>query len=398
MKDQKFSFLIELAKQQFDESATGASAWMMAMPIGNYQHPVYGKINLTMDRIRRFAENVNRGIRGQDLDIDYDHKEYGGEAAGWVKQAEARPDGLWLLVEWTQKAYEAIKSKAYRYFSPEFDDVWSDPRTGEKFKDVLFGGGITNRPFLKGIQPLNLSEFYTDQRVALKENGSMDPEQIKELAAKLGLGDTATPEMLFGALMMKLGGDGGDPNPPADPPKSDANPPDPNAPDPAKKNEENGAAVTQQFSEKDLLNNPVVKKLTEQLESQSKKFAEMALESNIKKLSDAAVKGGHLLTPVQETGIKKMLSESTSDEHTDTIVKTLSEILATPGPETGESGGQSRRLNEPNADAAKKFDEKIKARMLSDKIDYASAAVLVASEDNDGFAEYRDASYETEGE
>ena len=34
-------------------------------------------------------------------------------------------------MEWTAKAWEAIKSKAYRYFSPEFDDEWSDPKTGE---------------------------------------------------------------------------------------------------------------------------------------------------------------------------------------------------------------------------------------------------------------------------
>lgn len=394
MKEPKFSFLIELAKQQFDESVTGASTWMMAMPLGNYQHPAYGKINLTMDRIKRFADNVNRGIRGQDLDIDYDHKEYGGEAAGWVKQAEARPDGLWLLVEWTQKAYEAIKSKAYRYFSPEFDDTWTDPRTGEKFKDVLFGGGITNRPFLKGIQPLNLSEFYEDQRVALKENGSMDPEQVKELAAMLGLGDNATPEMLFGALMMKLGGsDKADP--PADPPKSDENPTDPNPSDQTKKNDE-GAPV--QFSEKDLLNNPIVKRLTERLEATSKQFAEMTLAVNIKKLSESAEKGGHVLTPVIEAGITKLLSESESEEYTKTLIKTLSEILENPGPAAGEKGGQPKRLNDADTDSAKKFDEKIKAIMASDKVDYSTAAVMAAAQDQEAFDDYRDSSYMRDGE
>ena len=147
------------------------------MPLGKYSHPIYGEIDITPDKVQRFANNVNNRIRTTELDIDYDHKEYNGEAAGWVKQAEPRENGLWILVEWTAKAWEAIKSKAYRYFSPEFDDEWSDPKTGEKYTDVLFGGGITNRPFLKDILPLNLSEKFSE----LEGDKNMTPEQIKEL-------------------------------------------------------------------------------------------------------------------------------------------------------------------------------------------------------------------------
>lgn len=395
MKQNKFSFLIELAKQQFDETVDGASSWMMAMPIGNYQHPEYGKINLTPDRIARFADNVNNGIRGQELDIDYDHKEYGGEAAGWVKQAEARPDGLWLLVEWTKKAYEAIKSKAYRYFSPEFDDLWIDPRTGEKFKDVLFGGGITNRPFLKGIQPLNLSEFYSDQKVALKENGSMDPEQIKELAAKLGLGENATPEMLFGALMMKLNVEA-----PADPPPANGDGNSDNSDSAGdKKNEEGATAVTQQFSEKALSELPLVKKLTEQLEAQAKKFAEMALSVRVQKLNESATKGGRLLTEPQSQKITKLLSEAPNDAYADNLVAALSEVLETPGPLAGELGGQHRRLNDSGVDSTKKFNDKIAEIMKNDtKLSYAEAAVRAAADDPDTFENYRDDSYIRDGE
>ena len=141
----KISYLIELNSLNFStdtsNSDAAASSWIQAMPLGKYSHPVYGEINITPEKVARFADNVNRKVRGTDLDIDYDHKEYNGEAAGWVKQAEPRTDGLWILVEWTAKAWEAIKSKAYRYFSPEFDDEWSNPKTGEKYTDVLFGGG-----------------------------------------------------------------------------------------------------------------------------------------------------------------------------------------------------------------------------------------------------------------
>lgn len=387
-----FSFLIELAKQKFDETTGGATSWIMAMPIGVYQHPRYGKINLTVDRIQRFADNVNRGIRGQELDIDYDHKEYSGEAAGWVKQAEARPDGLWLLVDWTTKAYEAIKSKAYRYFSPEFNDMWSDPRTGEKFKDVLFGGGITNRPFLKGIQPLNLNEFYSTQQIALKENGSMDPDQIRELAAKLGLGEDATPEMLFGALMMKLGGDK-----PADPKPEDKPEPPADAPKPPAQNDENNGAPVPQYS--DIANHPYVKKLTETLELQSRTLSEMATNAKLKKLNETAEEAGRLITPVAETSIKKLLSESPSDEYTDTLIKALTEIFVNVGPISGEVGGQHKRLNSSDEDATKKFSDQIDKLMKANTgMSYAEAAVMAAANDTEAFEAHRVNSYLVEGE
>src|SRR5690348_2984540 len=98
------------------------------MPLGTYEHPLHGKIDITPERIARFAENVRNNVREIELDIDYDHKANGGDAAGWVRQAEARPDGLWILVEWTKSAYGKIKERAYRYFSPEFVDEWTHPK------------------------------------------------------------------------------------------------------------------------------------------------------------------------------------------------------------------------------------------------------------------------------
>ncbi len=67
------SFLVDLSTLKFDEITEGVASWIMAMPIGKYNHPMYGKIDITPERIQRFAANVNGGVRGIDLDIDYDH-------------------------------------------------------------------------------------------------------------------------------------------------------------------------------------------------------------------------------------------------------------------------------------------------------------------------------------
>lgn len=157
-----FGYIVDLENYVFDEDDAHKS-WIQAFPLGKWQHPTYGEIEMTLDKAVSMAANVNAGVRGQDLDIDYDHKEHRADAAGWVEKAEARTDGLWLLIDWTREAAEKIKSKAYRYFSPEFSDKWEHSASGKVFKNVLFGGALTNRPHLKGILPINLSEYETNE-------------------------------------------------------------------------------------------------------------------------------------------------------------------------------------------------------------------------------------------
>src|ERR1700712_733268 len=96
----RFGYYADLRGIQFTEHAS----WITAMRVGEYQHPVHGKISFTPDRLKRFADSVKNKVRGIELDIDYDHKTdptKGNEAAGWVKDAKVEGDSLQLLVEWT---------------------------------------------------------------------------------------------------------------------------------------------------------------------------------------------------------------------------------------------------------------------------------------------------------
>jgi hypothetical protein len=151
-----YGYWVDLLGQQLAETS-----WVHALPIGKYDHPVYGAMDFTTEKINNFALSVKQKTRGIDLDIDYDHKQdpaKGDKAAGWIKDAEVRTDGLYLNVNWTPSAAQALKDGEYRYFSPEFDDEWTDPQ-GLKHTDILFGGALTNRPFLKDLMPVNLSEI-----------------------------------------------------------------------------------------------------------------------------------------------------------------------------------------------------------------------------------------------
>lgn len=150
------NYLVNLSELDFTDENN--SKWIHALPVGMFKHPLLGDMDLTSDRLHRFAESFKKNPRQIDLSIHYGHKIDGGEeAAGWVKDVEARNDGLWYFVEFVPDAIQKIKEKKFKYFSAEFQGLWKDP-TGNVHEDVLFGGALTNRPFMKGMVPINLSE------------------------------------------------------------------------------------------------------------------------------------------------------------------------------------------------------------------------------------------------
>lgn len=182
----RLGYLTEMGSVRLND--VDMSSWIQLMPLGSYQHELFGEINITPDKIKKFVDNFVNNVRGIQLDVDYDHKADNGKAAGWIQDIQDRGlDGLWGLVKWTQPAYEALKAGEYRYFSPEFQDEWEHPKTGVVHEDVLNGGAITNRPFLKDIQPINLSEV-----IRASEGGPVvDPKKLRQM---LGLPEDATDE------------------------------------------------------------------------------------------------------------------------------------------------------------------------------------------------------------
>lgn len=183
------------------------NSWIQAIPLGKWNHPVYGALDYTKEKAQAFLANIKANARSQDLPIDYEHGEdnsKGTKAAGWVKDAEVRDDGLYLSVDWTDEAAESIKKKEFKYFSPTLADEWEHPSTGQKIKNVLFGGALTNRPFLKGILPVNLSELFAE-------------EPKKQIISLFSSDDTGfDPSKLVESLLSKLSepsgsGTGGDP-------------------------------------------------------------------------------------------------------------------------------------------------------------------------------------------
>ncbi|HYH17624.1 MAG TPA: phage protease [Azospirillum sp.] len=120
--------------------------------------------------------------------IDYDHAvdlaaPHGGQApaAGWIAAFEARPDGIWGRVEWTQRAAAKIAAREYRYVSPVFR------HTKEGAVTCILRAALVNNPAF--------------ELKALASMGApMSPETIKRLCALLNLPDTSDEAAVIEAV------------------------------------------------------------------------------------------------------------------------------------------------------------------------------------------------------
>jgi hypothetical protein len=64
-------------------------------------------------------------------------------AAGWMKQFQARTNGLWALVAWTTNARALLDKREYRFISP----VFAYTPAGEVLQ--ILRAGLTNSPALE---------------------------------------------------------------------------------------------------------------------------------------------------------------------------------------------------------------------------------------------------------
>ena len=397
----RFGNLIDLRGLQFEDAGNGNfSKWIQAMPLGKYMHPMHGVIDITPERVARFADNVNKGVRGQALDIDYDHKQHNGKAAGWVQKAEARPDGLWILVEWVKEAWDDIKSGAYRYFSPEFVDEWVHPASQSKFNDVLFGGGITNRPFLKGILPINLSEIIAESETN-EGNLMFTDEQRAALLAKLGLAEDADDQTILMALITAA--TGGGEQPPVEQAtdetvSSENNDGTAGQPESGQAPGTTPSSVTVKFSE-DIVklaeSNPAIKALMDTVEANNKQLREIRNTSTVDAIVKKFAEKGLALPATALNALTQTIQLSEDDRVTGAVIQMLGKIAEAGLIELGESDVSTPNLHRVGGkvDYTKQLTEAASKLAKEQGISFGDAMMQVAMENPEAYESHRSDSY-----
>jgi len=163
--------------------------WIRLLPLGKISlSDGREPFNLDLESAESMVQKFR--ARGIDMVIDYEHQSLGGErapAAGWIKEMQARPDGLWGRVEWTPQGSEYLKNKEYRYFSPV---LRLDPET--RTPTALMHVGLTNVPAINRLAPLvakaaaDHKEAGGDARPTKQEAANAMIEKLKQLLGLSG--------------------------------------------------------------------------------------------------------------------------------------------------------------------------------------------------------------------
>ncbi len=140
--------------------------WVQVSPMGEYPHKGAG-VTQVIDgeacekMVADFA--VRREAAGAafaGLLVDFDHfsldTDKPSEAAGWIVELEARGDGLWAKVRWSDSGLSAVKGGRYRLLSPVFRHPGGTEDLGEgRVRPVMLDSvALTNEPNIKGGMPI----------------------------------------------------------------------------------------------------------------------------------------------------------------------------------------------------------------------------------------------------
>lgn len=170
----------------------GAPEEFQVLPAGEIE--INGEEPARMDEAAAQAVIASFMARGNDMVIDYEHqslKDGESPAAGWVKKMMWRgAEGLWLAVEWTQKAKEYLVNREYRYFSP----VLMLRKTDRKVMQLI-NVALTNTPAINNLRP-----------IVAKLNHKQEKEEIMiaKLRKLLGLADDAGEDKVLEAATLLI--------------------------------------------------------------------------------------------------------------------------------------------------------------------------------------------------
>lgn len=138
--------------------------------IGTFKGNQYGEVNVTKSMLEDLVANFKSEVVGREISLDYTHENDSGEkkAGAWIKELSLKGSVVVANVEYTPTAKQMVEDKEYKYVSAEIHPFFENYE-GKFFSNVLTGGTLTNRPVIKGLKPLKLSEKRKETEMSLKD-------------------------------------------------------------------------------------------------------------------------------------------------------------------------------------------------------------------------------------
>lgn len=164
-------------------AAAGAPEWIHVIPAGTFTG-ADGRGPFEADAARiveRFAAEGRRLPIDENHSIDLAGKEgKPSPARGWIVALEARDNGVWAKVEWTEEGRDLVAGGSYGFISPVFTFTKAKPHQVV----ALLRAALTNDPNLTDLTSLHS-----------KENA-----MLEELRKLLGLPETADEAAAIAAI------------------------------------------------------------------------------------------------------------------------------------------------------------------------------------------------------
>lgn len=177
-------------------SDAAQSVWIQLIPAGSFAgrdgRGPYDAGDLAA--MQAVVDNSLQRAGSTELVVDYDHQSVFGAipgvggrapAAGWIKELQVRPDGIYGRVEWTTTAASAIRAGEYRYVSP----VYTHTKAGKVL--LLVSAALTNTP------NLDLNAVAASAQIAALHPG----ENMEPIAQALGLAADADEAACLTAIV-----------------------------------------------------------------------------------------------------------------------------------------------------------------------------------------------------
>lgn len=165
LNEDRLSMLVSLKFSESDVVDGQLRKWVHAIPFGKWDHPMYGMSFFDKWQAENMVRHFHDKVHGTEtLHTDYEHgldPAKGTKASGTIIDMEVRTDGLYKHIEFTKEATQEILDGEWNYYSPEYNDIWENPMDNIIRSDVVRGGALTNKPWIKGMVPLNFSELVT---------------------------------------------------------------------------------------------------------------------------------------------------------------------------------------------------------------------------------------------
>ena len=136
--------------------------WAPFLPkAGVYGHPTHGALDFSPETYTRIIDNFKSGRYQDRIPVNAEHDPKASGAVGWVTDMRLNDDtSIDARVEWNDRGKALIQGDRFRYVSAELLKTWSDPVSGEAFRDVATGLAICTNPYFKEsvLRPLAASD------------------------------------------------------------------------------------------------------------------------------------------------------------------------------------------------------------------------------------------------